>query len=451
MGYVFYPIEGDTLIVPWDTFDGGTGASITQSGLAVTDIEIYKDASMTQRASDAGYTLLDTDGIDLDGVTGIQGISIDLSDDTDSGFYGVGPWYRVVISAVTVDGQTVNFTACMFRIVGAERGMAGTALPAAAADGAGGLPISDAGGLDLDAILADTADIQPKLGTISDLGSGATIGANLTDIEGETDDIGAAGAGLSAVPWNASWDAEVQSEVTDALNAYDPPTRTEATSDKDEILAILGTPSGADLAADVAANLTAINALNDPTAASIADAVWNEAATDHVTFGSFGQVLGAGRVAGRVNDASATTTDFDTDGFTEASDDHFNRHLLVFTSGNLLGQGRPIYNYTGSGQNVAFDRAFTEAPANNDEFVILDIFDPAVDIWLARAADVESNATVLNSRAAWWAAAKLINRADADTTPGTLTIYEDDDTTSLFSQTLTSDASADPVTQANTD
>ena len=35
------------------------------------------------------------------------------------------------------------------------------------------------------------------------------------------------GSGLSAIPWNSSWDAEVQSEVTDALNAYDPPTKAE--------------------------------------------------------------------------------------------------------------------------------------------------------------------------------------------------------------------------------
>lgn len=39
------------------------------------------------------------------------------------------------------------------------RGLAGTALPAAAADAAGGLPISDAGGLDLDAKLANTNEI----------------------------------------------------------------------------------------------------------------------------------------------------------------------------------------------------------------------------------------------------------------------------------------------------
>ena len=42
--------------------------------------------------------------------------------------------------------------------------------------------------------------------------------------------IGAAGAGLSAIPWNSSWDAEVQSECTDALNAYDPPTKAEMDS-----------------------------------------------------------------------------------------------------------------------------------------------------------------------------------------------------------------------------
>ena len=70
-------------------------------------------------------------------------------------------------------------------------------------------------------------DIETRLGTPSDLGGGATIAANLVVIEGQTDDIGAAGAGLSAIPWNAAWDAEVQSEATDALNAYDPPTNAE--------------------------------------------------------------------------------------------------------------------------------------------------------------------------------------------------------------------------------
>lgn len=151
-GEVYYPVEGDTLPHHFDSFDSA-GASVTLSGLAVTDIEIYKDGSVTQRASDNGYTLLDTDGIDFDGVTGIHGFSIDLSDNSDSGFYSVGPWYTVVVSSVTIDGQTVSFIACRFRIVSATRGLAGTALPADAADAPGGLPISDAGGLDLDTLL----------------------------------------------------------------------------------------------------------------------------------------------------------------------------------------------------------------------------------------------------------------------------------------------------------
>lgn len=60
-------------------------------------------------------------------------------------------------------------------------------------------------------------DLESRLGTPSNLGSGATIAANLADIEGQTDDIGSAGAGLTNIPWNAAWDAEVQSEVVDAL------------------------------------------------------------------------------------------------------------------------------------------------------------------------------------------------------------------------------------------
>lgn len=270
MSYPIYYVEaGDTLPILFDSYDGGTGASITLTGLAVTDIEIYKDGSNTTRASDSGYALLGTDGIDEFG-TGIHGFSIDLSDNTDAGFFAVGSWYHVVIASVTIDAQTVNFIAAGFRIVSATRGMAGTALPDAAADAGGGLPISDAGGLDVDtmnsnvsAILTDTGttldnlvdDLESRLGVPSNLGSGATIAANLVDIEAQTDDIGAAGAGLTAVPWNAAWDAQVQSEVTDGLNAYDPPTYDEL-----EGFVQLLARSDAAIEMDRSALLSAINA-----------------------------------------------------------------------------------------------------------------------------------------------------------------------------------------------
>lgn len=102
------PVD-DTLYCPFDTFDSD-GASVTITGLAVTDIEIYKNGSVTQRASDNGYALLDTDGIDFDGAVGLHGFSVDLSDNSDAGFYVAGSTYWINVNAITVDSQTVRFT-----------------------------------------------------------------------------------------------------------------------------------------------------------------------------------------------------------------------------------------------------------------------------------------------------------------------------------------------------
>lgn len=108
---------GTTLYIPFHTYDSNDpSASVTLTGLATTDIEIYKDGSVTQRASDNGYTLLDTDGIDFDGVTGIHGLSINLADNSTAGFYAAGSQYWVVVSSVTIDAATVNFILCTFRI-----------------------------------------------------------------------------------------------------------------------------------------------------------------------------------------------------------------------------------------------------------------------------------------------------------------------------------------------
>jgi hypothetical protein len=71
------------------------------------------------------------------------------------------------------------------------------------------------------AILADTNELQ------GDWVNGGRLDLILDAILADTAEIGSAGAGLTAVPWNASWDAEVQSEVADGLAAYDPPTKAE--------------------------------------------------------------------------------------------------------------------------------------------------------------------------------------------------------------------------------
>ena len=58
-----------------------------------------------------------------------------------------------------------------------------------------------------------TGDSFARLGAPA----GASVSADIAEIEAQVDDIVVAGAGLTAIPWNAAWDAEVQSEVDDAL------------------------------------------------------------------------------------------------------------------------------------------------------------------------------------------------------------------------------------------
>jgi len=93
----------------------------------------------------------------------------------------------------------------------------------------------------VDAILVDTGTtLDGKINTIDGIvdsilvDTGTTLDGKLDVVDGIVDSIlvdtaviGSAGAGLTAVPWNSSWDTEVQSECTDALNAYDPPTKAE--------------------------------------------------------------------------------------------------------------------------------------------------------------------------------------------------------------------------------
>jgi len=106
---------GATVRIPFHTTSNGV--PVTMTGLAVTDIEIYKDGSVTQRSSDSGYALLDTDGIDFDGVTGLHGIEVDLSDDTDVGFFAAGSDYWVLLNAITVSGSSITIIVAIFSIV----------------------------------------------------------------------------------------------------------------------------------------------------------------------------------------------------------------------------------------------------------------------------------------------------------------------------------------------
>lgn len=107
---------GDTLYIPLAFFND-SGASISiGSSLAVGDIEVFKNGSVTQRATDSGYAILGDTG-NFDNRIGFKGISISLFNTADdSTFYANGATYWVAIDSVTVDGRTVRFWPAIFEI-----------------------------------------------------------------------------------------------------------------------------------------------------------------------------------------------------------------------------------------------------------------------------------------------------------------------------------------------
>lgn len=284
---VHYVPAGDVLPVFFSSYVGSTGASVTLTGLAVTDIEIYKDGSTTQRASDAGYTLLDTDGIDFDSITGIHGFSIDTGDNTDAGFYTVGAWFHVVVSAVTVDSQTVNFIACAFRLMPAEAiagkpkvdvdAWLGTAAATPTVNGVPEVDLTHVAGAttDVSALATNVAAILVDTGTTLDGRLPAALVSGRIDAS-----VGAMAANvLTATAINADAitaakvAADVHQETIELAFTYD------ATAD------YAGANAGS-LVAQIADNAGG----SSLTAADIADAVWDEATAGHVSAGTFGKL-----------------------------------------------------------------------------------------------------------------------------------------------------------------
>lgn len=103
-------------------------------------------------------------------------------------------WYDVRIHSVNTFEEAANSLACM------EFAYNGTTevaeLPAATAGAAGGLPVSTAGGLDLDAILADTNELQTNQGNWLTATGFAVAGDAMALTSGER-------TTLAATIWNA--------------------------------------------------------------------------------------------------------------------------------------------------------------------------------------------------------------------------------------------------------
>lgn len=183
----------------------------------------------------------------------------------------------------------------------------------------------------------------------------------------------------------------------------------------------------------------------DALAADAVDEIWDEPLAGHTTLATVGQVLnGLAARTGAVADAGPLAGDFDVDGFTEATDDHFNGEVMVFTSGALTGQARIISDYTGAGQNCVFDTPWIGAPADNDEFIILGLdVNSLADTLFRRDIDQSEAGASAAKHSLGTAILKAVSRVVDNA--GSLETYRTDGTTLVLAQVLTVNASADPI------
>ena len=151
------------------TTDGLVGNAVTAAEAAQTRVELALPAVAPDGVG--GLPISDAGGLDLDAI---------LADTNEL----QADWHNAGRLDTLLDTAATDATAAMTR--------AELALPAVAPDGAGGLPISDAGGLDMDAILTGAigaGDTQFVYTLTSDADSSAIVGALVrvsSDADGET-------------------------------------------------------------------------------------------------------------------------------------------------------------------------------------------------------------------------------------------------------------------------
>ena len=111
-----------------------------------------------------------------------------------------------------------------------------------------------------------------------------------------------------------------------------------------------------------------IAALNDPTAAAIADQVWDEAVADHVADQSFGAHL-QGQIVRADQAQAGAATSITLDASASATDEIYTGLFVTVYSGTGAGQTRQITAYNGT-TKVATVATWITNPASGSKFVL---------------------------------------------------------------------------------
>lgn len=401
--------EDDTVDMVFNTFTSDDpSASVTIGAFINTDVHIHKDLGVGQRNNAAGITV----SVDFDGITGNHAIKIDTSDDTVGGFWVTGSEYQVRIEGTTVDGATINVWVGTFSIERAGGTIALLKLiQAAVITNAAGADVA----ADIIAIKAETADIVADTNELQadDYPTSiAAIKAETALIVADTNELQTDNIPGTLATIAGYLDTEIAAIVAAVItNAAGTDIAADIIAIKAQAVAIEadtdviddGTSGLVKIAQDVAAILVdtgvigalgaGLTAITDKT--DLITAARMGALTDWIDGGRLDLLLDAIKVitdaltaaaatklalsAGTIvtgtvswDNTVATTTVFYSDDITEATADHFNGRVIIFTSGALQYQATSISDYaldTGEGKFTVV--ALTEAPADNVTFLII--------------------------------------------------------------------------------
>jgi len=210
-----------------------------------------------------------------------------------------------------------------------------------------------------DTVTTDTASRDASKADVSLLATAASIAA-LNDFDPATDTVA-----------NVTTVGSVTSDVT-----TDAASRTASQADVSALATAASIAALNDIsAADVWTYSTRTITSGGITQAEVAAAVWNASLSGYNSAGSTGKALkqikeGVISTDGSVDDTSATATTFISN-LTETTDGFYHDKVIVFISGDLIGQARHIETYVGSTKSITVSQGFTAAPSDGDEFLIL--------------------------------------------------------------------------------
>mgnify|MGYP000903323583 CR=1 FL=1 len=356
-----------TVRYPWAT-NGSNGASITRSTNG--SIRVYKGTSTTERTSSSGIT--DTE--DFDSLTGLHVLSIDLSDNTDSGFYATGNDYFVVLQGAVIDSQTVNCPLFSFSI----------------------------------------ENRAPRVDLVQISGSAvstttAQLGVNVVQISGDStsaDNLESYTDGTTPMPVNAT---QISGDTTAADNAEAFFDGTGYAGTNNVI------PTVTTVTNTVTANVTQIS--GDSTAADNL-----ESAADGTGYNLGGGAVVAASVTGAVGSVAGSV------------------------GGNVAGSVGSVAGNVGG--NVAGSVGSVAAGGISAASLTTAALDAIADALLLRDW-TDTDPTIADSAYNALNALRFLRNVwSTETTPGSVEVFGEDGTTSVWTRSITTDAAAEPITGA---